>query len=235
MAPHIGMPVAAFHFRHALAGVTAPALHVSAARKSMPIKLHQLRFVQPRFRRAVEHVAVIEHETRLVRMAEVFEARDLQFAARMSIINVVDDVAAVAKINQVEMIFVAHGVDVGDQVLLLLHGTIFVTLAVNEPGNHPVGAKLRAQLFRAHARGMDEVRPPMIVRLRFVFLPFVQRRAAHDDDVFARAGPCVCAIALAQKNKGATEESFHHFSGSTIYAEGAMRASAGRFLNNRTK
>ena len=104
-------------------------------------------------------------------MAEKFEARDLQFAARMSIVNVIDDVAAVAKVNQVEVIFVAHGVDVGDQVLLLLHGAIFVTLAVNEPGDHPIGPELRTQLFRAHARGMDKVRPPVIVRLRLCISP----------------------------------------------------------------
>src|ERR1051325_7275645 len=54
-------------FRHALAGVAAPALGVSATGEGMAIDLLQIILVQPRFTRAVDVVAVIEHETRAVR------------------------------------------------------------------------------------------------------------------------------------------------------------------------
>ena len=76
MAPIMRVPVAAYHFCDiALAGVAAPALDVSATRENAPIDFGQVVFVQPRFTRAVDVVAVIEHETRPVRMPEIFEIR----------------------------------------------------------------------------------------------------------------------------------------------------------------
>ena len=76
MAPIMRVPVAAYHFLDMLlAGVAAPALDVSAARENTPIDLFQIVFVQPGFTSAFDVVAVIEHETRAIRVPEIFETQ----------------------------------------------------------------------------------------------------------------------------------------------------------------
>ena len=128
---------------HLLAGVAAPAFDVGVARKDVAIDFVQLCFVQPGFTRAIDIVAVIEHKTGLVGMAEIFEAGDLQAVAILPGIKIINHSAAVAKPNEVEIIFIAHGLDVTEQILVLLRGAIDVTLFVNEPGDLRVGPKLR--------------------------------------------------------------------------------------------
>jgi hypothetical protein len=49
-----------------------------------------------------------------------------------------------------------------------------------------IGAKLAAQLISLQARGVNEICPPVIVRLRFVSLPLMERRAANQNDPFGR-------------------------------------------------
>ena len=68
-----------------------------------------------------------------------------------------------------KMKLLAHRIDQTDQVLMFLLRAIEITLFVNQPGNFGVRAELRAQLLGAYTRGMHEIGPPMIVRLRFVF------------------------------------------------------------------
>ena len=63
----------------------------------MPIDFGQIVFVQPRFRRAVEVVAIIEHETGLVRMPEIFEPGDLHLIARLAVVQIINDILAAAK------------------------------------------------------------------------------------------------------------------------------------------
>ena len=48
--------------RHTFAGVAAPAFDVSATRERTAIDLFQIVFVQPGFARAIDVIAVIEHE-----------------------------------------------------------------------------------------------------------------------------------------------------------------------------
>jgi hypothetical protein len=71
------------------------------------------------------------------------------------------------------------------QVLFFLLRPIEITLLINEPGNRSVWAELGARLLGAHA-GMDKVSPPMIVRLRFIFLPLLERWSADQQNIFAR-------------------------------------------------
>src|SRR6202040_567370 len=110
--------------RHLLAGVAAPTLDVSATRKNAATDLCQLGVVQPRFTGAVDVVAVIEHETGPVGMPEIFEAGYLQAFAVLAVVQVVDHVAPVLKINQVEMKLFPHRIDVADQVLVFLFGPV---------------------------------------------------------------------------------------------------------------
>ena len=90
-ANHVGAGRCVPFLGHALAGVAAPALDVGVARESAPIDFGQVVFVQPGFTRAIDVVAVIEHETSAVRMPEIFEIRDLHLVSRLPVVQIVDD------------------------------------------------------------------------------------------------------------------------------------------------
>src|ERR1022692_1273318 len=141
-------------------------------------------------------------------MSKVFETADLHAIARLAVVQIIDHVAAVAEVNDIEMEFLAHRINEADQILLFLLRAIEITLLVNEPGNLSVRAKLRAQLVGAQASGMDKVGPPMIVRLRFVFFPLLERGSADEQDIFASnsrartSGEC-------QSEKGYDQQLFH--------------------------
>src|ERR687889_549861 len=100
--------------------MTAPALDVSASRKGTAIDLFQIVFVQPRFARAVDVVAVIEHETRPVRVPEKFEIHNLYLISRLPVVQIVDDLLARAEPNQIDIKFVADRANETDQILMLL-------------------------------------------------------------------------------------------------------------------
>ena len=120
-------------------------------------------------------------------MSEVFESGNFELIARLAVVQVIDHVAAAVEVNQVEMKLVAHAVDVRDQVLLLLLAAINVARLVNQPGNHRVRTELSAQLLGPDPRGMDEIRPPMIVRDRtFVLFPDVERWSADEQTMYSR-------------------------------------------------
>lgn len=118
-------------------------------------------------------------------MSKVFETADLHAIARLAVVQIIDHVAAVAEVNDIEMEFLAHRINEADQILLFLLRAIEITLLVNEPGNLSVRAKLRAQLVGAQAGGMHKVGPPMIVRLCFIFFPLLERWSADEQDIFA--------------------------------------------------
>ncbi len=90
------------------------------------------------------------------------------------------------------MIGVSDGLDHRDEVASLLVAAPDVGGLVNEPGDAGIRAVLLAQLVEPDARGVDEIGPPMIVRLGLEFLPFVEGYAAGEDDIFLirrRGGP----------------------------------------------
>src|SRR5262249_48695351 len=167
----LSLPEGADHFcpggaipplAHLFAGVAAPALDVSVARKTVAVDLPQLRFVQERFRRAVDVAAVIEHETGPIGVTEIFEACDFEATTVLSSVQIIDHVIAVPEPNEVEIKFVPHGFDQADQVLIFLWLAVEVTLFVNEPGNRGVWTEAVPQLLGAESRGANEIRPPMI-------------------------------------------------------------------------
>src|SRR4029079_17015214 len=98
-------------FGHFLAGVAAPAFNVGVAVEKPPTYFGQIVFVQPRFTGAFDIVAVIEHETRPVRMPEVFETRDLHLISRLSVVQIVNDFLAGAEPNEIDIELVADGTD----------------------------------------------------------------------------------------------------------------------------
>src|SRR5207237_1150255 len=84
-----------------------PAFHKCAFGKNASVDFRKLSFVQPRFGGTVDHVAIIEHEARLIGMAEVFEGSNLQRSARLTVIKVIDHVSALVEVNKTQIKFVA--------------------------------------------------------------------------------------------------------------------------------
>ena len=155
-------------------------------------------------------------------MAEIFEERDLDLIARLAAVQVIDDVIAVLKIDQIQVECVAHGTEKPEQILLFLRGPVDVTLLVDQPGDLRVRTVFFAQLLGANAGRPDEICPPMVVREgAFVFLPLHQGRAAHQKDKFRRG---VCGArghggGQGQKHEKKEErEAFHGDYRSSIYA-----------------
>jgi hypothetical protein len=63
-------------------------------------------------------------------------------------VEIVDHVAAVIEVNEVNMVFVANAVDVCDQILVFLFPTVDVARLVNHPGDARVWWDLSQDLFR---------------------------------------------------------------------------------------
>ena len=101
--PGRGVPL----FRHFLAGVATPALHIGVAGESASIDFGQVVIVQPRFASTVDIVAVIEHETSAVRMPEKFETDDLHLISRLPVVQIVNDFLARAEPNEIDVELVA--------------------------------------------------------------------------------------------------------------------------------
>src|ERR1700745_2558525 len=115
--------------------MATPTLAISVARESTPIDFDQIARVQPQFTRTVDVVAVIKHETSPVGMAEIFEVHDLQLVSWLSAVDVIDDLVAGTKPNQIDIKFVANRINQADQILVLLLGAVLIALLVNEPGD----------------------------------------------------------------------------------------------------
>ena len=105
---------------HALAGMAAPTPDVGPVRESAPIEFAQLILVQPRFRCAVEHVAVIEHETGPIRVSEIFKAGNLHPIPRLAVVQIINHLRASMKPNEIEIEFFAHRIDQAGQILVFL-------------------------------------------------------------------------------------------------------------------
>ena len=106
-ANHVGAGRCVPFLGHALAGMAAPALDVSAAREGTAIDLFQIVFVQPGFTRAIDVVAVIEHETSSVRMPEIFKIDDLHLVSRLPVVQIVNYLLARAEPNEIDIELVA--------------------------------------------------------------------------------------------------------------------------------
>src|SRR5207245_4330923 len=162
---------------HFFAGVAAPAFHECAFGENVPVDFRKVGFVQTRFGRTIDHVAIIEHEACPIGMAEIFEGSNLQRSTWLTVTKIIDHVSTLVEVNKTQIELVAHGIDVPDQIDSILLRPLNVGGLVNQPRNHQVRSKLRAQLLGPNARGMYEIRPPMIMWLGFVFLSPVERDA----------------------------------------------------------
>src|SRR5688500_8250451 len=136
-------------------------------------------------------------------MAKELEVDNFYTISRLAIVQIIDDLVALVEIDQLDVVFVAHRVDVADQVLLVLRRAVDVALLVYQPGDHRIRI-LRLDLLGPNAAGANEVSPPMIVRLLLVFLPHHQRGPTDNEDVFTirrRSGAGLGSQAESQEKK----------------------------------
>src|SRR3954471_24961266 len=116
-------------------------------------------------------------------MAEVLEVDDFQAVARLTGVEVIDDVVALVDVNELQVELLANGIDEGEKVLLFLDAAILIALAINEPGNLRVRSGGGPDLFGPNARGANKICPPMVMGLDLVFLPHHQGGTADENDV----------------------------------------------------
>lgn len=165
--------------------MAAPTLDERVACENAALNPAEFAFVEPAFGSAVDFIAVIEHEARTVRVAVEFEIRDFYPVSRFSVIEVVDDLAAFVEPDQVDFEFVPNRDDVRQKIRFVLPlGSPKVAGPVDEPSDAGIRFLL-LDLLDSDAGGSDKVSPPAIMRFFFEFFPFLKRRPAAENDVFA--------------------------------------------------
>src|SRR5438034_11647153 len=103
-------------------------------------------------------------------MPEVFEGSNLQRSARLTVIKVIDHVSALVEVNKTQIKFVAHGIDVLDQIDSVLRGSLHIGGLVNQLRYYQVRSILLAHLRGPNAGSMQEFCRPLIMRLGLVLL-----------------------------------------------------------------
>ena len=117
-------------------------------------------------------------------MAVEFEIGNLHAVAWFALVEVVDDFRAFVEPDEVDAVFVAHGDDVGYEIDFILSlGAAVVAGAMDEPGDGGTWVLL-LDFLNADAGGADEISPPAVVRIGFVFFPFLEGGAATEENVF---------------------------------------------------
>src|SRR5205823_14874254 len=145
-------------------------------------------------------------------MPEVFEGSNLQRSARLTVIKVIDHISALVEVNKTQIKFVAHGIDVPDQIDSVLLSPLNIGGLVNQPRYHQVRSKLLAQLLGPNAGRMHKICPPMIMWLGLVFLPLIEGDATDQDNPFAlrQIGRRYWAREGERNNCSQREESLRH-------------------------
>ena len=157
--------------------------------------LFQLGLVQPTLRSAADFVAVVEHEARAVRMAEVIKRSNLVSGSIFAVVKIVTKLVGRPKIDKLQVIGLAHRIDDTKQVLFLLSLSPFVSGAVNQPSHVRRRTILLTELSNPDSASSDKIHPPIVVRFDLVFFPRHEGRSAGDDDMFVivlgeRSGGC---------------------------------------------
>jgi hypothetical protein len=119
-------------------------------------------------------------------VTEVVKGRDLVPGTVLPAVEIVAELIGCLEIDQIHPIFRANRIDYAENVFLLLSLPALVSWAVDQPGNLRRRPVLISQLFDPEAAGADKIEPPVVMRLKLVFLPGHKRDRTGGDDVFAR-------------------------------------------------
>src|SRR5260221_5252619 len=126
--------------------------------------LFELGLVQPTFGSAADFVAVVEHEARAVRMAEVIKRSNLVSGSVFAVVKIVTKFVGGPKIDQLQVIGLAHRIDDTKQVLFLQSLSPFVSGAVNQPSEVRRRTILLTELSNPDSASSDKIHPPIVVR-----------------------------------------------------------------------
>src|SRR5436189_4681541 len=118
-------------------------------------------------------------------MPEVFEGSNLQLSARLTVIKVIDHISALVEVNKTQIKFIAHGIDVPDQIDSVLLSPLNIGGLVNQPRYHQVRSTQLAQLLGPNTGRIHEICLPMIMRLGLIFLPLIEGDPTDQDNPFA--------------------------------------------------
>jgi len=134
--------------------------------------LFELGFVQPALGRAAYFVAVVEHETSAVGMAEIIEGGDLVLASIFAPVQIIAHFVRGLKIDELQIIGRPYGIDDTEQVLFLLSLPTLVPWAVHHPSDVSGGTVLFAEFSDPDSAGSDKVHPPIVVGFDLILFPF---------------------------------------------------------------
>ena len=106
MAPTMGTPVARRHFLAMLSPVWQPQLFTRAPLANNPWWIcFSSSSCNHALETAVDLVAIVEHEARLVRMEEEVQIRDLHLVAGLSAIEIIDQRLGIVEPDQLGPVF----------------------------------------------------------------------------------------------------------------------------------
>lgn len=173
---------------HAAAGVAAVAPAVRIRGEGAALQLGgEVFLMHPSLGGADDVAAVVEHEGKGVRVAEVVEGGDFVAATA----GVVDGgVGLVRGVHEDELHLALGGLlaNVGDVVLAVLTATADVGGAVDNPDDVG-GGVLLLQLIDADGGAADEVCPPVVMGVRAAeFLPRLEGNTAGKHNIHRRGG-----------------------------------------------
>ena len=140
--------------------------------------------VQPNLGCAVDIVRVIEQKAGFVAVAKILDARDLHTVARLSEIEVIDELGCLVEENQFHVKGITDTLDMGEEFVAILFCARYVSGPVDQPCD--LGARnLLLDLLNPNPRGPDEIHPPIVMRRRFPLLPDPKGYTPGDDDEFS--------------------------------------------------
>ena len=108
-------------------------------------------------------------------MPEIIERLDLVIGTIISVIELVTELVDRIEKDQIEPVFVTHGLNNIEQVFVFLLLAALVATPIDHPGNLCRRPVLLPKLFDLDAACPNEIHPPVVMGLQLVFFPLHQR------------------------------------------------------------
>lgn len=118
-------------------------------------------------------------------MAEVVKGRNLVTGTVLPAVEIVAELICCLEIDQFQSVFRANRIDYAEYVFLFLGLPSFVAGAIDQPSNLRRWPILISQLLDPETAGADKVEPPVVMRLKLVFLPGHKGDSTGGYDVLA--------------------------------------------------
>ena len=104
-------------------------------------------------------------------MTEVVEASDFVTRTVLPMVQIIAELIRSLEIDQVHSVLFANRVDYTENVFLFLRLPSLIPGTIYQPGNLSGWSILISKLVDSKTTRSDEIEPPVIMRLDFVFFP----------------------------------------------------------------